>query len=129
MNDQRRNFLKKSGLVVLSMTVAGQALSHQGDTQHLKRGENGENLVVESGPGRLVPFVHHHHELHIPVAFIFNPPAEGVTLKTTWAWAAHRHTVVLTQQQLLAIRDQAEVVVEDTVKDHLFRIRLSSVRD
>ncbi len=128
MNDQRRNFLKKTGLVVLSLTVAEQALSHQGDTQSLKQSKNGENLVVESGPGRLFPLVHHHHELHVPIAIIFNPPAEGITLKTTLAWALHWHTVILTQQQLLAIRDQGEVVAEDTVKDHLYRIRLTSVR-
>lgn len=126
----RRNLLKSMGSMVLLVGVSQVVGAHEGNGFEI----NKENLVTESGPGQLVTgnFAHHHHLFEIPLNFISNPPAEGVKLHTGWAqfdnplanFGKHFHSVLLTYDQLISISQGEVVIVEDTVKDHKYKIRL-----
>ncbi len=129
MESNRREFLKKAGLVVLSVTVGDIALGHDGG--HLSTfSEEQDLLIIQSGPGRLVSWkiAHHHHYIEIPVADLLNPPAEGIVVYTNWQ-LAHFHGIDISQQDLMNIRDGRVVVLEDRAKDHEFHLRLPNVED
>jgi hypothetical protein len=126
----RRTLLKSTGSAILLLGVSRLAGAHDG--QRVKLSE--DNLIVESGPGQLVTseFAHHHHTLEIPLNNIMNPPRDGVNLHTDWAQfrnplaniGKHYHSVQLSYDQLVLISQGEQVIVEDSVKDHKFTLRL-----
>lgn len=126
----RRNFLGLTSVSVLMTAMGSRGSAHQGDFFKIEN----DLLVVESGPGQLVKaeFAHHHHHLEIPLEYIQNPPGQGLKIRTSWAVfdhvlaniGRHYHTVFISQAQLAAIGSGESVVVEDTVKDHQYVLRL-----
>jgi hypothetical protein len=69
-------------------------------------------------------FLPHEHTISLDLAYLENPPAEGVTLGTTWA-LLHSHSVYITQEQLFAIgRGETITVVDSTLGEHEFAIYL-----
>lgn len=127
----RRTLLKSMGSTALLLTVSSLAKAHDGHAFQI----TDDNLLVESGPGQLVTseFAHHHHILEIPLNTIQNPPREGVKIHTGWAqfqnpfanFGKHYHSVILSYDQLVLVAQGQQVVVEDTVKDHKYTIRLA----
>lgn len=127
----RRTLLKSMGTMMLMVGVGRLATAHEGHGVQTTE----DNLVIESSNSQLVPaeFAHHHHFLSIPLNTIQNPPREGVTLHTGWAqfrnpfanFGKHYHSVVLSYDQLVAVSQGQQVIVEDTVKDHKYTVRLA----
>jgi len=119
------------GSAALLLTVSRLAKAHDGHGLEVQT----DRLLIESGPGQLVKakFAHHHHILEVPLNLIQSPPSQGVTLHTGWAqfqnslasFGKHYHSVILTSEQLAKVFGGEQIVVEDTVKDHQYTIRLS----
>ncbi|MGZ3775625.1 MAG: hypothetical protein ACXVCY_17475 [Pseudobdellovibrionaceae bacterium] len=128
----RRDLLGFASTSLLMLTFGSTARAHQGDAAEIKDGF----LKIESGPGQLVKadFAHHHHYLEIPIEYIQNPPNEGLEIHTGWAifknklasFGRHYHTVIISHSDLEAVHRGETVVVEDTVKDHKYVLRLKS---
>ena len=69
----------------------------------------------------------HSHQLTLQLSVIESPPAAGVQPATTNV-SAHVHTVVLTEADLLAIRDNATVMKTTSVESahsHVFNFKRS----
>ena len=128
----RRDLLGLASTSLLMLTFGSRALAHQGDRAEVSDGL----LKIESGPGQIVTadFAHHHHYLEIPIEYIQNPPNEGLEIHNGWAifanklasFGRHFHTVFISHRDLEAVRRGETVVVEDTVKDHKYVLRLKS---
>ncbi len=116
---QRRDFLKKSGLVVLSVAVVPFVAGAEAVVGLVESAVEG--FTVTSGTGLLF---RHFHDIVIPVADLRNPPADGVVLRTTEA-AWHSHTVKLDKYQLLDIAQGKLVKVRSSFRDHVFEIQLN----
>jgi hypothetical protein len=120
---ERREFLKKLGMVALSIQVI--SLSPFSLAQAQEEQQPTENdLVIRSGPSRFAPLPGHFHNLIIPLTLFQSPPLEGVKLVTTRAYG-HRHVVKLSQEQLAAVAQGSRLEVTDTVTDHKYVIMLT----
>lgn len=113
----RRKFLK--GIGSLGMAAVSMQVLTRVEAQTLQE----DALSTVSGPSRYAPLKGHFHTLSVPLAALGNPPEKGVSLATGKAYG-HRHRVNLTQVQLIAIAQGQIVVVEDTVRDHVYRLNL-----
>jgi hypothetical protein len=120
LNVNRRNFLKKTGFVLLSIQVIPLVGAQAGDLP-------AEGfLTINSGVSKYVPLKGDHwHVLNIPVQFLRNPPEKGVKVKTEWAYS-HYHSVKLNKNQLGDIARGETVTVEDGQGDHKYEIKLPS---
>ena len=113
----RRMFIKGVGFAVLTVQCLPLIAHASGDSPN---GNNGaaDNLIIHSSSG----FVPHVHDLLIPYAVLNAPPVQGVELKTTQAMF-HAHKVVLTQKQLIIVKQGGTVTQE--ASSHLFVIALA----
>lgn len=128
----RRTLLGLTSGSLFMLATGFRASAHQGDTAKI----DNNILKIESGPGQIVKadFAHHHHYLEIPMEYIQEPPKEGLEIHTGWAifrnkfanFGRHFHTVVISQENLEAVRRGETVIIEDTVKDHKYILRLQS---
>ncbi|MGZ3768599.1 MAG: hypothetical protein ACXVCP_02545 [Bdellovibrio sp.] len=129
-NISRRQMLGFTKATLLILAIGSKAKAHPGNTSEVQQ----NILKIESGPGQIVTaeFAHHHHFLEIPLEYIENPPAEGLKLHTGWSKfrnplvsvGSHFHSVIISQANLLAVKEGQTVIVEDTVKDHKYMLKL-----
>jgi hypothetical protein len=114
----RRDFIRSASQSVAVLTIAPWhgAMAASPDPQ------TDDTLRILSGESQYAPLPGHLHYLDIPLEVFEEPPVDGVELTTTRAYA-HRHKVVLTQEQIQHIADGGAVLAEDTVGDHLYDIR------
>lgn len=112
----RRDFLKNLGYAVLTVQSL-PLVAHASGVVTLDSGPD-EDLIIHSGPG----LISHVHDLLIPHALLQAPPPKGVELTTTQSlW--HRHSIALTQEQLVTV--QRGGTVTKKASSHLFAIALS----
>ena len=117
----RRKFIEGVGVAVL--TVQCLPLIACGSVNSPSDGsEAADNLIIHSGPG----FIPHVHDLLIPYAVLNAPPLQGVKLETTKA-LFHTHDVVLTQEQLIIVKQGGRVTAKGG--SHLFVIELTDQRE
>lgn len=121
MNLNRRDLLKSAGLGLVALAV----LPLTENTAHAVA--NCEVGKVLSGESAFAPLPGHLHYISISVDQLRNPPAQGLTLSTTWAYG-HKHKVIITQADLQTIRHGGEVEVGDTVGDHKYKISLATLK-
>ena len=117
----RREFMKGVGYAVLTVQCL-PAIAHASGTSPRDGNEAADNLIIHSSSG----FVPHVHDLLIPYAVLNAPPLQGVELTTTQA-VFHRHTVVLTQKQLIIVNQGGTVTHK--ASSHLFVIALANRPD
>ena len=113
----RRNIIKGLGFAVLTvqclpLTVQASANPPIGGT------ETADALIIQSSTG----FVPHVHDLVIPYAVLKAPPLHGIEFKTTQA-LLHRHSLVLTQEELTTVNQGGTVTQKGG--SHLFVVALS----
>ena len=125
----RRQFLKNAAYATLAVTVLGRVSSasdeltdEEADASSAE--SEGDVLKIVSGRSAYFPLPGHLHTLSIPLEAIKNPPSGGIRPQTTWAFL-HHHIVPLTCDQLCQIAQGETVTVADTVKDHLYEIKLA----
>jgi len=115
---ERRAFMQQIGLAVLTLhclPLAAQISGHPtGDGK-----EAVDNLIIHSSPG----LFHHVHDLLVPYAVLKEPPLQGVELATTEAML-HRHNIVLTREELIAVNRGGTVTRK--ASSHLLVIALPS---
>ena len=117
----RRQFVK--GVGVAALTVQFLPLTAHASEQSPGDGrEAADNLIIHLGPG----LGSHVHDLLIPYAVLSAPPVQGVELNTTQAML-HRHTVVLTREQLMTVNRGGTVTGK--VSSHRFVITLANRQD
>lgn len=117
MTKDRRDFLKRAGIAVL--TVQCLPLIAQASGNPATEGANtGKNLIIESGPG----LFRHVHDLLIPYAVLDAPPPQGITLTSTQSML-HQHNIALTQNELATVKQGGTVTQK--ASSHVFVIALA----
>lgn len=117
----RRTFLAGVGVAVLTMQCLPLSLHASGGTsEHVD--DDHDDLTVHLSPG----FMSHEHDLLIPYALLTAPPIKGVELTTTQA-LLHRHTVALTQEQLITVNQGGSVT--GRASSHRYVIALANRPD
>lgn len=120
MTNDRRDFLKRAGIAVL--TVQCLPLFAEASTSPRTEGVNtGENLIIESGPG----LFRHVHDLLIPYAVLDAPPPQGITLTSTQSML-HQHNITLTRNELATVKQGGTVTQK--ASSHEFVIALARQR-
>jgi hypothetical protein len=114
----RRRFVKGVGVAVLTLQILPLIACASGNAPS-DGNETADDLIIHSSSG----FVSHVHDLLIPYAVLKAPPRQGVELKTTQA-LFHRHTVMLTREQLIVVNQGGRVTQK--ASSHLFVIALAS---
>jgi hypothetical protein len=117
----RRTFIKGVGLAVLTVQCL-PLIVHASESSPSDGKEAADNLIVHSGPGLLS----HVHDLLIPYAVLKTPPVQGVQLTTTQG-LLHRHTIALTQKELIIVNQGG--TVSQKASSHLFVIALAKRQD
>ena len=113
----RRNIIKGLGFAVL--TVQCLPLMVQASANPPLNGtETADGLIIQSSTG----FVPHVHDVVIPYAVLKAPPLQGVAFTTTQA-LLHRHTLVLTQEQLKTVHQGGTITQKGG--SHLFVIAMA----
>jgi len=115
----RRRFIEGVGVAVLTVQLL-PLIAHASEHSPSDGNEAADNLIIHSGPG----FIPHVHDLLIPRAVLDAPPLQGVTLETTKA-LFHTHDVVLTQEQLITVKQGGTVTAKGG--SHLFVIELAAL--
>ena len=114
----RRQFFRGVGVAVLTVQFLPLIAHASGNTSR-DGNEAADSLIIHLGPG----LASHVHDLLIPLAVLEAPPVQGVELKTTQA-LFHRHTVVLSQEQLMIVNRGGTVTGK--ASSHLFVIALAN---
>jgi len=117
----RRRFIEGVGVAVLTVQLL-PLITHASGNSPSEGNKAADNLVIHSGPG----FIPHVHDLLIPYAVLNAPPLQGVKLETTKA-LFHTHDVVLTQEQLIIVKQGGMVTAKGG--SHLFVIELADRQD
>jgi len=117
----RRKFIKGVGFAVLTAQCLSLIACASGNSP--SDGHQAvDNLIIHSSAGTLS----HVHDLLIPYAVLNAPPLQGIELKTTKAMF-HMHQVVLTQEQLIIMKQGG--TVNQKAGSHLFVIALARRQD
>jgi len=117
----RREFVEGLGFAVLTVLSLPRSAHASGSLPN-EGNEGADSLAIHSSPG----LVSHVHDLLIPYAVLKAPPRQGVELTTTRA-LFHRHTIVLTQEQLILVNQGG--MVTQKASSHLFVIALATRQD
>jgi hypothetical protein len=118
---ERREFLVRVGSVVLLIPASRFLVGCSSSDE--TGGPPSLTFTSSSDPAN-----GHSHRVSLEVAIIENPPAAGTQPRTTEA-AGHVHTVILTEADLLAIRDNQTVTTTtsaDAGHTHTFTFRRSA---
>ena len=118
---ERREFVEGLGFAVLTVLSLPRSAHASGNLPN-GGSESADSLAIHSSPG----LVSHVHDLLIPYAVLKAPPRQGVELTTTRA-LFHRHTIVLTQEQLILVNQGGTVTQK--ASSHLFVIALATRQD
>ena len=121
ISSDRRKIIKDLGFAVLTvqclpLMVQASASPSPGNN------ETNDSLIIHSSTG----FVPHVHDLVIPYAVLKAPPREGVAFRTTQA-LLHRHSLVLTQEQLNMVNQGGTITQKGG--SHLFVIAWANRHD
>jgi hypothetical protein len=117
---RRRQFLKLLGYAALSI----QILPLTGCDSAVETPPTDSLAVTSSRDSKLGRWAYHSHVLYVPLQLFRAPPAQGVTLSTTWTYF-HSHQVALTEAQLVTVARGGAVQVQDSGGAHTFSIQLS----
>jgi hypothetical protein len=117
----RRKFIKGVGFAVLTVQCLSLIACASGNSPN-DGNQSADSLIIHSSSGTLS----HVHDLLIPYAVLNAPPLQGVELKTTQAML-HRHQVVLTEKQLIIVKQGG--TVDQKAGSHLFVIALAKRPD
>ena len=117
----RRTFIEAVGLAVLTVQCL-PLIAHASDSSPSDGKEATDNLIIPSGPGLLS----HVHDLLVPYAVLKTPPVQGVQLTTTQG-LLHRHTIALTQKELISVNQGGTVTQK--ASSHVFVIALAKGQD
>ena len=117
----RRNIIKGLGFAVLTVQCLPLMVQAAADPP-IGGTETADGLIIQSSSG----FVPHVHDLVIPYAVLKTPPLQGVAFTTTQA-LLHRHSLVLTQEQLKTVNQGGTVTQKGG--SHLFVIALAKGQD